>query len=211
MSVVHNYVWDPAYQNKDYTTGGWVRMSTSMLGGGGGGGGGGVDPGAVGLAVNNALKGSPQPIEGQVALPSDVVNAIGSAVNAAIRVEGALPVAGSTTSPQDLANGGATAPSVPPANGSELNLLEQIMDRSVGAPAWESASVTVGTTSTQLTPARPGRTTVSLNNASTGGQTITLTGGATIPPGAARDIPTTAAIFGVSSAAGGVIHVVETY
>ncbi len=60
--------------------------------GGGGGGGGGVDPGAVGLAVNDALKGSPQPIEGQVALPSDVVNAIGSAVNAAIRGGGALPV-----------------------------------------------------------------------------------------------------------------------
>ena len=81
----------------------------------------------------------------------------------------------------------------------------------MGAPAWGSASVTVDTTSTQLAPARPGRTTVSLNNASTGGQTITLTGGATIPPGAARDIPTTAAVFGVSSAAGGVIHVVETY
>ena len=176
MSVVYNYVWDPAYQNKDYTTGGWVRVSTSMLGGGGGGGGN-VDPGAVGLAVNNALKSSPQPIEGQVALPSDVVNAIGSAVNAAIRDEGALPV----------------------------------LDRSVGAPAWGSASVTVDTTSTQLTPARLGRTTVSLNNASTGGQTITLTGGATIPPGAARDIPTTAAVFGVSSAVGGVIHVVETY
>ena len=60
----------------------------------GSGGGGDVDPGAVGLAVNDALKGSPQPIEGQVALPSDVVNAIGSAVNAAIRDEGALPVAG---------------------------------------------------------------------------------------------------------------------
>ena len=57
-----------------------------------GGGGGDVDPGAVGLAVNDALKGSPQPIEGQVALPSDVVNAIGSAVNAAIRGGGALPV-----------------------------------------------------------------------------------------------------------------------
>ena len=100
MSVVHNYVWDPAYQNKDYTTGGWVRMSTSMLGGGGGGGGGGVDPGAVGLAVNNALKATPQPIEGQVALPSDVVNAIGSAVNAAIRGGGALPVpAGPPTNP----------------------------------------------------------------------------------------------------------------
>lgn len=118
---------------------------------------------------------------------------------------------GGSTSPQDLADGGATAPSVPPANGSELNLLTRILDRSVGAPTWESASVTVDTTSTQLAPARPGRTTVSLNNASTGGQTITLTGGATIPPGAARDIPTTAAIFGVSSAVGGVIHVVETY
>lgn len=118
---------------------------------------------------------------------------------------------GGSTSPQDLANGSATAPSVSPANGSELNLLKQIVDRSVGAPTWESASVTVGTTSTQLAPARPGRTTVSLNNASSSGQTITLTGGATIPPGAARDIPTTAAIFGVSSAAGGVIHVVETY
>ncbi len=58
----------------------------------GAGGGGDVDPGAVGLAVNDALKGSPQPIEGQVALPSDVVNAIGSAVNAAIRGGGALPV-----------------------------------------------------------------------------------------------------------------------
>lgn len=118
---------------------------------------------------------------------------------------------GGSTSPQDLANGGATAPSVQPANGSELNLLKQILDRSVGAPTWESASVTVDTTSTQLAPARPGRTTVSLNNASTSGQTITLTGGATIPPGAARDIPTTAAVFGVSSAVGGVIHVVETY
>lgn len=116
-----------------------------------------------------------------------------------------------SVSPQDLADGAATAPSSSPANGSELNLLKQIVDRSVGAPTWESASVTVGTTSTQLAPARPGRTTVSLNNVSTGGQTITLTGGATIPPGAARDIPTTAAIFGVSSAAGGVIHVVETY
>jgi len=118
---------------------------------------------------------------------------------------------GGSISPQDLADGGATAPSVQPANGSELNLLKQILDRSVGAPTWESASVTVGTTSTQLAPARPGRTTVSLNNASTSGQTITLTGGATIPPGAARDIPTTAAISGVSSAAGGVIHVVEIY
>lgn len=58
----------------------------------GSGGGGDVDPGAVGLAVNDALKGSPQPIEGQVALPSDVVSAIGSAVNAAIRGGGALPV-----------------------------------------------------------------------------------------------------------------------
>ena len=58
----------------------------------GSGGGGDVDPGAVGLAVNDALKGSPQPIEGQVALPSNVVNAIGSAVNAAIRGGGALPV-----------------------------------------------------------------------------------------------------------------------
>jgi hypothetical protein len=42
--------------------------------------------------INSTLKGSPQPIEGQVALPSDVVNAIGSAVNAAIRGGGALPV-----------------------------------------------------------------------------------------------------------------------
>ena len=58
----------------------------------GSGGGGDVDPGAVGLAVNDALKGSPQPIEGQVTLPSYVVDAIGSAVNAAIRGGGALPV-----------------------------------------------------------------------------------------------------------------------
>ena len=120
MSIVYNYIWDATYVNRDNRTGGWVPMTAAVLGGGGGGGGGGgaVDPGAVGLAVNDALKGSPQPIEGQVALPSDVVNAIGSAVNEAVRNGGALPVAGSTTSPQDLANGGATAPSVPPANGS---------------------------------------------------------------------------------------------
>lgn len=69
----------------------------------GGGGGGGVDPGAVGLAVNAALKGSPQPIEGQVALPSDVVNAIGSAVNEAIRGGGALPSpAAPPTNPIDV-------------------------------------------------------------------------------------------------------------
>ena len=46
-------------------------------------------------ALAEALKGSPQPIEGQVALPSDVVNAIGSAVNTAIRGGGALSVTGS--------------------------------------------------------------------------------------------------------------------
>ena len=152
MSIVYNYIWDPAYQNKDYTTGGWVRMSTSMLGGGGGGGGPVTFP--TSFAVSN--------------FPSSFAV---------------------SNFPSSFA----------------------ISNWPVGAPAWESASVTVGTTSTQLAPARPGRTTVSLNNASTGGQTITLTGGATIPPGAARDIPTTAAIFGVSSAAGGVIHVVETY
>ena len=45
-------------------------------------------------SFDSIVQGSPQLIEGQVALPSDVVNAIGSAVNEAIRDEGALPVAG---------------------------------------------------------------------------------------------------------------------
>ena len=43
-------------------------------------------------SFDSIVQGSPQLIEGQVALPSDVVNAIGSAVNAAIRGGGALPV-----------------------------------------------------------------------------------------------------------------------
>ena len=51
-------------------------------------------------SFDSIVQDSPLPIEGQVALPSDVVNAIGSAVNAAIRGGGALPVpAGPPTNP----------------------------------------------------------------------------------------------------------------
>lgn len=58
-------------------------------------------------------------------LSPDVVNAIGSAVNEALRDGGALPVAGGVT-PQDLANGAATAPVGSPAAGSQIALLSEV-------------------------------------------------------------------------------------
>ena len=66
-------------------------------------------------SFDSIVQGSPQLIEGQVALPSDVVNAIGSAVNAAIRDGGALPVpVAPPTNPIDvtITNTWAALPSI---------------------------------------------------------------------------------------------------
>lgn len=78
---------------------------------------------ATAAEINSTLKGSPQPIEGQVALLADVVDAIGSAVNAAIRGGGALPEPSFGPDTAGTITTGGTAQQVLAAAGSPRDVL----------------------------------------------------------------------------------------
>ena len=113
-----------------------------------------------------------------------------------------------------IANGGSGGPGGATAEeiGNNLRNGGPLPSRApVGAPNFASSIVTVGTSSVQIAPARPTRVSVTLVNTSISNQTIALTGGGRILAGASLTLPTTAAISGLSSAAGGSVDVFESY